>query len=155
MPRAATDTLMVYFAGHGLRDRSERLYLALEDTDADHPQIGSLAYPMLRDVIRQVGHRSRYRLTILDCCYSGLAGSMNAITAPTRNDLAQVLGEPQSPENNRARGWDDYGDLVLTSAPPTRRSFVLPGGKAALDQHCRLAQCVARRLGRVGVSRRG
>ncbi|MFC9706042.1 PQQ-binding-like beta-propeller repeat protein [Streptomyces sp. NPDC056943] len=119
-----TDTLVVYFSGHGLRDRSEHLYLALRDADADHPQIGTLPYRALRDVVRQAGYRARYRLTLLDCCYSGLAGSMAGADAPTRADLAQALDEPRTTENDEA---EDYGDVVLTSAPPTRRSFVLPG----------------------------
>ncbi|MFJ8861773.1 PQQ-binding-like beta-propeller repeat protein [Streptomyces sp. NPDC102451] len=122
--RNVTDTLVVYFSGHGLRDRDERLYLALADADADHPQIGTLPYRNLRDVVRRAGHRARYRLTLLDCCYSGLAGSMAGADAPTRADLAQALDEQRTTGNDEA---DDYGDVVLTSAPPTRRSFVLPG----------------------------
>jgi hypothetical protein len=34
----------VYFAGHGLRDHDERLYLALTAADADYTQIGTLPY---------------------------------------------------------------------------------------------------------------
>ncbi|WP_159045940.1 caspase, EACC1-associated type [Streptomyces sp. WM6372] len=124
---AATGTVMVYFAGHGLRDRDERLYLALRDADADHPQIGTLSYLTLRDVMRQAGYRARYRMLVLDCCYSGLAGGMNASTAPSRSDLARALNEPHIPRTGPDGGADDYGNLVLTSAPPTQRSFVRPG----------------------------
>ncbi|MFD8194699.1 caspase, EACC1-associated type [Streptomyces wuyuanensis] len=127
--KQVTDTLLVYFAGHGLRDRDERLYLALAHADADHPQVGTLLYRTLRDVLRQSGHRARYRLTVLDCCYSGLAGAMSATTIPTRADLAHVLEEPTA---ELGEDTDDHGDVVLTSAPPTRRSFVPPG--AALPE---------------------
>ncbi|MFF0008716.1 caspase domain-containing protein [Streptomyces tibetensis] len=120
----ATDTLLVYFAGHGLRNRTrDRLYLALADADEDHPQVGGLSYLELRDVVRQAGYRVRYRITVLDCCYSGLAGAMSATAAPSRADLADVLDEPRE----LAAEPDDYGDCVLTSAPPTMPSFALPG----------------------------
>ncbi|MFE6834965.1 telomere-associated protein Tap [Streptomyces sp. NPDC057705] len=150
----ATDTLFVYFAGHGLRDREEKLYLALAEADADHPQIGTLPYRALRDVVRQAGYRARHRVTVLDCCYSGLAGAMSANGVPTRTDLAHALDEPvHSGGSGPAPGLpmgaytsrhpntvgdghgdtagdeDDYGDCVLTSAPPTRRSFVPRGAR--------------------------
>ncbi|MEU9163496.1 caspase family protein [Streptomyces sp. NPDC048424] len=153
----ATDTLFVYFAGHGLRDRDERLYLALAEADADHPQIGTVPYRALRDVVRQAGYRARHRVTVLDCCYSGLAGAMSAGGVPTRTDLAHALDEPahsggsgpapglttgaHAGRNPNGYGdghgdaaWDggdhdDYGDCVLTSAPPTRRSFVPRGAR--------------------------
>lgn len=120
----ATDTLLVYFAGHGLRDRNDLLYLALAGADPDHPQIGTLLYRPLRDVLRQAGHQARYRLTVLDCCFSGLAGAQSATTVPTRDDLARTLEEPT---DGQADGVDDHGDCLLTSAPPTARSYVLPG----------------------------
>ncbi|MFM9500056.1 caspase, EACC1-associated type [Streptomyces galilaeus] len=128
----AEDTLVVYFAGHGLRDRSERLYLALTAADADYPQIGTLPYLQLRDVIRQSGYRAKHRVTVLDCCYSGIAGGMSSDAAPSRTELARALEEPEdsSGEGDDQEGAEDrYGDCVLTSAPPTRRSFVLQGAR--------------------------
>ncbi|MGV4926404.1 caspase family protein [Streptomyces sp. BHT-5-2] len=137
--KKARDTLLVYFAGHGLRDRSHRLYLALAKADADHPQVGTLNYGHLRDVVREAGHRARYRVTVLDCCYSGLAGEMSATTAPTREELAVSLGELEALEwqlgqtnnkddyNEGNYYEDDYGDCVLTSASAAEESFVLPG----------------------------
>lgn len=129
---ATEDTLVVYFAGHGLRDRAERLHLALADADPDYPQIGTLPYRLLRDLIRQAGHRAKHRVTILDCCYSGIAGGMSP-GAPTRDDLATALDEDPEGQagahGGEAHGWDEsgYGDCVLTSAPPHSRSFVRPG----------------------------
>ncbi|MFD5411362.1 telomere-associated protein Tap [Streptomyces nojiriensis] len=128
----ATDTLLVHFAGHGLRDRDEKLYLALAEADADHPQIGTLPYRTLRDVVRQAGYRARHRVTVLDCCYSGLAGAMSGAGEATREDLAHALDETVHPAGHGADGGeavdgDDHGDCVLTSAPATRRSFVPPG----------------------------
>ncbi|QHV83431.1 hypothetical protein C3K23_00005 (plasmid) [Streptomyces sp. 604F] len=55
---ATEDTLLVYFAGHGLRDLGGHLYLALTDADPDYPQLGTLPYLQLRDLIRQSGYRA-------------------------------------------------------------------------------------------------
>ncbi|MGP4114418.1 caspase family protein [Streptomyces sp. 4N509B] len=130
---ATEDTLLVYFAGHGLRDPAGHLYLALTDADPDYPQLGTLPYVQLRDLIRQSGHRARHRVTVLDCCYSGIAGGMSPTTAPSRDELAHALDERadangNDPNGARANGAEDrYGDCVLTSAPAESRSFVRPG----------------------------
>ncbi|MEU3730572.1 caspase family protein [Streptomyces sp. NPDC033538] len=135
---ATEDTLLVYFAGHGLRDPGERLHLALADADPDFPQIGTLPYRQLRDLIRHAGHRARHRVTVLDCCYSGIAGGMSHAATPTRDELATALDEPARGDANGGEadgdaGWpppsdeDRYGDCVLTSAPAESRSFVRPG----------------------------
>ncbi|MDG9722135.1 caspase, EACC1-associated type [Streptomyces sp. DH41] len=135
---ATEDTLLVYFAGHGLRDPGERLHLALADADPDFPQIGTLPYRQLRDLIRHAGHRARHRVTVLDCCYSGIAGGMSHAATPTRDELATALDEPVHGDANGGEadgdaGWpppsdeDRYGDCVLTSAPAESRSFVRPG----------------------------
>lgn len=119
-----TDTLLVYFAGHGLRDRSDELHLALADADDDHPEIASLAYPELRRVIGRAGYRARRRITVLDCCYSGLAGGMGTATL-AGPDLAHLLEE----DGDDGAEGGDYGSCVLTSAPKTGRSFAPPGAR--------------------------
>ncbi|WP_369251105.1 caspase family protein [Streptomyces sp. R41] len=122
---ATRDTLVVYFAGHGLRDQEgENLYLCLASADPNYPQVGTVAYRDLRRVLRTAGALARYRLTVLDCCYSGLAGAMGPHGRATRDELARALGEPATPDSDPS---GDYGDVVLTSAPHNRESFVLPG----------------------------
>ncbi|MFD5394227.1 caspase family protein [Streptomyces sp. NPDC127097] len=124
----ATDTLLVYFAGHGLRDRgAEQLYLALADADDDHLEIGTLAYPMLRRVITAAGHRAGRHITVLDCCFSGLAISMGGdVSVVDRPSLARLLDE-QEDEEDDVDAEDGYGSCVLTSAARTERSFTPPG----------------------------
>lgn len=122
---AAEDTLLVYFAGHGLRDLDgESLYLCLTAADEDYPQVGTLPYRDLRRVIRQAGSNARYRLTVLDCCYSGLAGAMSAPGPVTRDELALALDEDPARDSDRT---EVYGDVVLTSAPHDRQSYAPPG----------------------------
>ncbi|MFG2277741.1 SAV_2336 N-terminal domain-related protein [Streptomyces asoensis] len=68
---SASDTLLVYFAGHGLLDPdSGDLSLAVSRTRLDSPHT-ALRY----DNIRRMLHDSRalHKIVILDCCYSGSA----------------------------------------------------------------------------------
>jgi hypothetical protein len=116
-----TDTFLLYFAGHGLRDRNEGLHLALADADDDHPEIASIPYPELKRVMGRAAYRAQRRITLLDCCYSGLAGGMGTTTL-NRPDLAQLLEQ----DDDDADGGPS-GSCMLTSAPKTGRSFALPG----------------------------
>ncbi|MGW7450075.1 caspase family protein [Streptomyces sp. NPDC054787] len=77
--RQATDTLVVYFAGHGLIDPySDELYLALTDSQAEGRLDRSLRFEDLRRVLIGRSVRCPRRVLILDCCWSGraLAGGM-------------------------------------------------------------------------------
>jgi uncharacterized caspase-like protein len=71
--RAATDTLLVYYAGHGLLDNRNQLHLAVAASSPDKPLIPSSAvnYDQVRDVLHQ--SPARNRMVILDCCYAGRA----------------------------------------------------------------------------------
>ncbi|MFC9682945.1 hypothetical protein [Streptomyces sp. NPDC056948] len=66
------------------------------DADADHPQIGSLPYLSLREVLRRAGYRARFHICVLNCRYSGLASA----TAPSRADLARAHDEPPLPQDD-------------------------------------------------------
>ncbi|MCZ0983478.1 caspase family protein [Streptomyces diastatochromogenes] len=107
--RATTDTVLVYFAGHGLRDRAgQQLHLALASADDEHPQIGSISYTDIRQILT-AGHRARRRIVLLDCCYSGLAGSMGN----QRTVILPDLADQDAIE----------GTYLLTSASSTQRAF--------------------------------
>lgn len=68
--RDAPDTLLVYFAGHGLYDKKDGLLLALpEATGKDRSQ--TIPWHELAGVIRNAD--SNRRIVWLDCCYAGLA----------------------------------------------------------------------------------
>lgn len=81
--RAATDTLFVYFAGHGLIHPTEfdRLLLALPTTDPGRVYT-AVDFAAVRAEMRACSPHVK-RLVILDCCYSGRAfgGGMNDSTA--------------------------------------------------------------------------
>lgn len=67
----ATDTLVVYFAGHGMRSPDGSLYLALGHSEQGRKLYESVAFDYLRnEVLESVASR---KVVILDCCYSGAA----------------------------------------------------------------------------------
>ncbi|TQF01341.1 caspase family protein [Kitasatospora acidiphila] len=69
----AEETLLVYFAGHGLRDPYdyETLYLALRGAEDGNPYTAFDPALLLKLVRRSPAGN---RVVILDCCFSGLAG---------------------------------------------------------------------------------
>ncbi|WP_190140591.1 ATP-binding protein, partial [Streptomyces longispororuber] len=80
--REATDTLFVYYAGHGLLhpNRPTELHLALHDSN-DQQMWRALPHAYIRDEVR-AAHRQRHLkcAVVLDCCFSGAAveGGMGA-----------------------------------------------------------------------------
>jgi hypothetical protein len=65
------DTLIFYFAGHGLLDEHGDLYLATRKSSTNRPQLRSLPYRSVRRAI--TSSRASNRIVLLDCCYSGRA----------------------------------------------------------------------------------
>ena len=86
----ATDTLLVYYAGHGLRDAdSADLYLSLIGSRANTGYT-AVAYEHLRAAVRH--SRALRKIVILDCCFSGRAARTLAGVAEAFADQAAVDG---------------------------------------------------------------
>ncbi|MET8689358.1 FxSxx-COOH system tetratricopeptide repeat protein [Streptomyces sp. NPDC004732] len=77
---AATDTLIVYYAGHGLLDPvDQELYLSLPGSRLSDVHVESaLRFEFLRRVF--LSSAAEKKVLLLDCCYSGraMAGEMGA-----------------------------------------------------------------------------
>lgn len=68
----ASDTLIVYYAGHGLLgDQTTPLYLVTKNTISAFKSFTGLRITDVKSAIRV--SRARKRILILDCCYSGRA----------------------------------------------------------------------------------
>ncbi len=106
----ASDTLLVYYAGHGLVARRDaELHLALTSSrpNAAHT---ALPYTTIRDELLDT--RARRQVVILDCCYSGRAlGRM----AP--DDAATLLADEAAIE----------GTYLIAAAAETRTALSVPG----------------------------
>lgn len=67
----ATDTLVVYFTGHGMRSPDDSLHLAPRNSEQGRKLYESVSFEYLRaEVLDSMASRS---VVILDCCYSGAA----------------------------------------------------------------------------------
>jgi caspase domain-containing protein len=129
----ATDTLVFYFAGHGLIDTEDALSLALPHTQAGLIETG-LPYDWLRQALL-LDSRAERHVLILDCCYSGLAlGRMSASTGLA--DQAAVEGSfllAASAETRTALAPVGETYTAFTGALLELLRHGIPGGPALLD----------------------
>ncbi|GLW92479.1 effector-associated constant component EACC1 [Actinokineospora globicatena] len=109
MSELATDTLVVYYAGHGLKDLEENeLYLALPGSVPGQPET-AVRYKAVKQAIAQSRHALRV-VIVLDCCYSGVAldGAMAQAVDDIRADA----------------GIDDVrGSYLMCAAAPNRKAL--------------------------------
>ncbi|MEJ8652936.1 caspase family protein [Streptomyces sp. MS1.AVA.3] len=97
----ATDTLVVYFAGHGMRSPDGSLQLALRNSEHGRKLYESVSFDYLRaEVLDSMAFR---KVVILDCCYSGAA-------------LAGYMGNPEEFADQTAI----EGTYVMTASAATQ-----------------------------------
>ncbi|MFK4540411.1 hypothetical protein RKD29_007961 [Streptomyces tendae] len=129
----ATDTLIVYFAGHGLVDAQDQLTLALPHTEFGRVETG-LPYDWLRQVLL-LDSRAERHVVILDCCYSGLALGRMSAGSPLA-DQAVVEGSfllAAAAETRTALAPVGQRYTAFTGALLDTLRRGIPGGPALLD----------------------
>ncbi|MER5996720.1 caspase, EACC1-associated type [Streptomyces viridosporus] len=110
----ASDTLVVYYAGHGLLDPedSNDLYLALPESRKDDHHIDSaIRYDTLKRYIRS--SRAKRKVVLLDCCYSARA-------------MAGAMGSGAA---NLVHKADVDGTCLIAAARETALALAVPGEK--------------------------
>ncbi len=87
---AATDTLLVYYAGHGLLDpRTGKLHLATETSDRASVHDTATPYEWIRWPVEK--SPAMRRIVILDCCYSARAFGAQSAAAALEVDGTYLL----------------------------------------------------------------
>lgn len=71
LAEVVTDTLVVYYAGHGIVASDGTLHLALPDTIPGREMYTAVPYAHIRQMLRE--SPASNRIVILDCCFAGRA----------------------------------------------------------------------------------
>ncbi|MBO8203504.1 PAS domain S-box protein [Streptomyces smyrnaeus] len=87
--RAASDTLLLYYAGHGVLDLQGRLHLAMPDSDPQAVHSTAFPYDWMR--MGLAASSARRCIVVLDCCFSARAMGLQSAGASMAH-LAEVDG---------------------------------------------------------------
>jgi hypothetical protein len=101
------DLTLLYFTGHGVKDDEGRLYLAMANTRREALMFTAISAAQLNDAMD--ASRSRRKVLVLDCCYSG---AFPAGRAAKDDEGVQTL--------ERFQG---RGRAVLTASDATQYAF--------------------------------
>ncbi|MEJ8651143.1 PQQ-binding-like beta-propeller repeat protein [Streptomyces sp. MS1.AVA.3] len=129
----ASDTLLVYYSGHGLLEETRGdLFLGLPRSEQGRSYTG-LPYSALRDVLLTA--RSRRHVVILDCCFSGRAlGTMSGPASIA--DQAEIEGSyllAASPETSFALAPEGETHTAFTGELLRVLNVGVPDGPDLLD----------------------
>ncbi|MCT2594450.1 tetratricopeptide repeat protein [Streptomyces sp. N2-109] len=129
---AATDTLIVYYSGHGLVGDDGTLHLALPDSWPGGRWHRSLRYDVVRDAV--VTSPARRKVVIIDCCYSGRALNawMSEGTTAARVDIDSTFVLTATAEDVQALCPADEEYSALTGELIRVLEGGIPGGPAEL-----------------------
>ncbi len=100
----ASDTFVVYYAGHGEREKGKTLYLTATNTRKDRLISTAIEFERLSKIIQ--ASKASKKFIILDCCYSGLAA--------LNSDVQPLLEEELK---------DINGTYIITSSPSNMVSY--------------------------------
>jgi hypothetical protein len=129
----ATDTMVLYYAGHGLIDPRGDLHLALVGSDPQRSYT-AVRYDHIRDAL--LASRAARRIVILDCCYSGRALGMMADPVTAAVDEAAAEGTyilAAAAENKQALAPPGEPHTAFTAELLTILRSGIPGRGALLD----------------------
>jgi hypothetical protein len=104
LSQLASDALVVYYAGHGEREKGRTLYLTATNTRKDRLISTAIEFERLNKIIQAA--KATKKFLILDCCYSGLA----ALSTDNESLLEEELS-------------DITGTYIITSSPSNMVSY--------------------------------
>ncbi len=102
MQSKASDTVVVFFAGHGFLDSSQNYYFGTTDIDPYKPEEKGLNYAQITDLLD--GIPSRKKLLMLDTCHSGEVVEMADNSSLPEGVIARGITLQQEPRKNANLG---------------------------------------------------
>ncbi|MBN9382169.1 MAG: caspase family protein [Chitinophagaceae bacterium] len=128
------DMVILFFAGHGLRDKELNYYLSTYGCDFDHPSTASLPYDELVSLLDSIP--ARQKLMLLDACNSGELDKESVLAHQQGNTLP---GEPvtraggTSPNLTEIQGPENPFRLMLslfTDLRPSNGTSIIAASSA-------------------------
>ncbi|MDG4861124.1 caspase family protein [Streptomyces sp. T-3] len=127
----ARDTLLVYYAGHGLVTPGGELYLGLPQSKQHRVDTG-IPYSWLRDALLE--GRAERTVVILDCCYGGLAlGAMGPSELAAQADVEGTYLLAAASENRQALAPPGEPHTAFTGELLAILTTGIAGGPERLD----------------------
>ncbi len=105
------DTVLVFFSGHGFRDKENKMYLAPIDCDPANAAATGIPVAWFRDQIAAC--KANFKLLVLDACHAGSekgegpAENMGAKDLESFRDLEGVVTIASSTADQKSQIWDD------------------------------------------------
>ncbi len=113
------DQIIVYFSGHGFRDKQGRLYLAPIDCDPANPEATGIAVQWFREQIASC--KAGFKLLVLDACHAGTEkGDEQTTTVPAGElgelfrDMLGVVTLASSTSDEKSQIWVEKQQSLFT-----------------------------------------
>lgn len=106
--RSRDDLLLLYFSCHGIKDDEGKLYFAASDTLRKKIYSTAIHADFVNSMMKR--SKSRRKVLLLDCCYSG---------AFAKGMVAKAVDVEIHTDNH----FDGYGTIILTASDAMQYSF--------------------------------
>jgi Sel1 repeat/Caspase domain len=108
------DTVLIFFAGHGLKRENGKLYFAAVDTEPGY--LGSTAMSAAWLMEQMQSSQVRRQIVLLDCCFGGAFARGNVWRGDDRVESGKALEVPNLDLEGR-------GQVVITAADAMQFAF--------------------------------
>lgn len=115
---SSKDTLLFYFAGHGVTDNSGEVFMASSEIDSKEPFNGGFPFRQLTKWMNE-SYSTRI-ITTLDCCHSG-AFELTTGSRGDPNDEAKKAHKDMEDKSNSLR--QGRGKCLIATSESTQRAY--------------------------------
>jgi len=115
----ARDDVLLYFSGHGFRDKQENLFLAQINFDPASPELGGVPVSWLREQLAAC--KAKFKLLVIDACHGGSEKGGDATPSVTAKELgmpfeklAGVVTLASSQAGEKSLVWNEKRQSLFT-----------------------------------------